>query len=319
VPLVLARARAGVDVRLLLDEVGSSSSAKGIKPWEKQLQAAGVKLVFYKARLRGDQHGALRFNITHRKLLLADGQLAMEGGTNLGTEFDTSEMDLMVRWRGPIVGDLYKEFGLEWKFVGGGMLPMPQGPFEPAGTVDGRVLVTSTPEGRFEIRDAVYAAIDGAQREILIENQYCWDKPMLQHLLGALHRGVKLKVIVPGGTQEKLTLWSLNMDAVHQLVQAGAEARGFYDAALPEAHLHTKYFAVDDRWVAAGSANGDARSFLDHQELDVVSTEPGFVGEMRARVFDHDWNEESRPYQYQAASLLSAPFRSVLDLMAYLF
>jgi phosphatidylserine/phosphatidylglycerophosphate/cardiolipin synthase-like enzyme len=111
----------------------------------------------------------------------------------------------------------------------------------------------------------------------------------------------------------------LNMEAVHELVLAGAEAHGFYDVNEPTRHLHTKYFSVDDRWVTAGSANGDERSFKDHQELNVTSTTPAFVFEMRQRVFDHDWNQLSRPWVYEPTSFISAPFRGVLDLMDYLF
>jgi cardiolipin synthase len=224
-----------------------------------------------------------------------------------------------VRWRGPVVADLYREFGIEWNFVGGSPLQLPLGPMASAGIIDAQVAVTSTPEGRFEIQDALFKAIDGAQLEIIIENQYLWDDTMITHLLGALKRGVKVRVIVPGGTKEKFILSSLNMVAVHQLVQAGAEARGFYNPNAPEAHLHTKYFSVDNRWVMAGSANGDQRSFTDHQELDVISTEPGFVKEMRTRVFDQDWNHASKPWTYRALHIWSQPVLSLIDLAAYYF
>jgi cardiolipin synthase len=319
VPLILERARAGVDVRLLLDQVGSGSQAKGILPWQQELAAAGVQIVFYKLGLRDDLHGEHRLNITHRKLLLADGERAMEGGTNLGTDFDTTEQDLMVRWRGPILGDLYREFGQEWGSMGGRPLPVPLGPFAPAGDVDGQVLVTSTPEGRFEIRAAVFDQIDHATQEILCENQYLWDEDLIQHLLAALGRGVKVRVIVPGGTKEKLTLSTLNNTALHRLVQAGAQARGFYNPAIPEAHLHTKYFAVDGRWVCAGSANGDQRSFTDHQELDVASTQPAFVQLMQQRVFEADWARMSKPWSYVEPHGLGRPFTGLMDLVDYYF
>lgn len=319
VPMLLERARAGVDVRLLLDQVGSGSKAKGIVPWQAELEQAGVQIVFYKLGLRDDHHGEHRFNITHRKLLLADGERAMEGGTNLGTDFDTSEQDLMVRWRGPVLADLYREFGTEWNFVGGRPLPLPLGPFAPAGDVDAKVLVTSTWEGRFEIQQAVFHAVDTAHREIAIENQYLWDEDLIGHLLGALRRGVHLRVMVPGGTAEKLTLSTLNMTAVHRLTLAGAEARGFYNPALPEAHLHTKYFEVDGTWVCAGSANGDQRSFTDHQELDVVSTQPAFVQLMQQRVFEQDWTNMAKPWSYIEPHGLGRPFTGVMDLVDYYF
>ena len=62
----------------------------------------------------------------------------------------------------------------------------------------------------------------------------------------------------------------------------------------------------------------DARSFMDHHELDVVTTEPGFVAQMRERIFERDWNDQSKPFVYDPGSILTAPFEGVLDMASYL-
>lgn len=317
VPLLIARAKAGVEVKLLVDQVGSGSEGKGIKAHIEALQAAGVELRFYNAKLR--KSGSLwRFNITHRKLLLADESVGMAGGTNFGQTFDTTTHDLMVRWRGPVVADLYREFVTEWKTVGGPQLAVPPAP-APVGDLNAQVAVTSVPEGRFEIRDAVFKAIDGAQREVLVEQQYIWEDGLEDHLLAALKRGVKVRVMIPGGTKEQPVLAALNNEALKRLADAGAEARAYRDPETPVAHLHVKYFAVDDRWVATGSANGDARSLMDHQELDVLSTSPTFVRHTKERLFERDWARAGMVFTYKPLPWYVRPFRSVMELVDYLF
>jgi phosphatidylserine/phosphatidylglycerophosphate/cardiolipin synthase-like enzyme len=75
---------------------------------------------------------------------------------------------------------------------------------------------------------------------------------------------------------------------------------------------------VDDNWVATGSCNGDARSLVDHQELDVLSTSPAFVQEVRTRLFERDWAQASQPWVYKTGGAMK-PFRGLLELLDYLF
>jgi phosphatidylserine/phosphatidylglycerophosphate/cardiolipin synthase-like enzyme len=152
-----------------------------------------------------------------------------------------------------------------------------------------------------------------------VENQYIWEDNFEKHLLAAVKRGVKVRVMVPGGTKENAFLTPLNMETMHRLVQAGAEARVYVNPATPVSHLHAKHYSVDDNWVATGSCNADARSLVDHQELDVISTSPAFVQEVRTRLFEHDWAQASQPFVYKPATGVDKPFRGLLELLDYLF
>jgi cardiolipin synthase len=315
VPLLCAKAKAGVEVKLLIDFLGSRF-LKGYDAYLKQLKDAGVTVVAYKPRLFRDTNGAPSFNITHRKLYMADGVRAFTGGVNLMGPFETTTQDVLIAWRGPVLGPLYTEFAHDWTLAGGGALSQ-QPDLTPQGDADAQVVVTSPDEGRYEIRDAVFKAIDGAEREILIEQQYFWDEGLMDHLHAAVKRGVKLRVIVPGGEQ-KVVQKTCNAKQLESLVAEGAEAHR-YRGPSGNAHLHTKYFAVDDRWAIDGSCNGDTRSLVTNQELDVITTDPALIRGLRERLFEQDWARYSEPFKAEAAPVFVQPFHNLLDAVDYYF
>jgi cardiolipin synthase len=314
VPLLIERAKAGCDVRVLMDYVGSRF-IKGHSELVAQLRAAGVDVKVYKPRLIIRGSGTRSFNITHRKVYLADGEHALVGGVNLMAPFDTTTQDLLIDWRGPVVGQLYNEYAHDWQTAGGKKLSQPVVVSAREGHVSAQIAVTSPDQGRLEAREAIFSAIDSAQREILIEQQYFWDDTLMAHLHAAVRRGVKLRVLVPGGEQ-KLIQKTCNGEQLHKLVGEGAEAR-LYHGVTADAHLHTKYFNVDDRWTITGSVNGDSRSLMDNQELDMITTDPALIQEIRARLFEKDWAEHTDPFIYVPGSWVIKPLKSILDLLDY--
>jgi cardiolipin synthase len=263
-----------------------------------------------------DANGVATFNITHRKLYMADGTRALTGGVNLMGGFETTTQDVLIEWRGPVLGPLYAEFAHDWTLIGGDE-PAQRPDLTPQGAVDAQVVVTSPDEGRYEIRDAVFEAIDRAEREILIEQQYFWDDDLIAHLHKAAKRGVKLKVLVPGGEQ-KFVQKTCNSTELLKLVAEGAEARR-YVGPSGTAHLHTKYFDIDGTWAIDGSCNGDTRSLVDNQELDVITTNPVLIKALRERLFDVDWAKFSEPFDGHDGVGGFKPIHSLLDALDYYF
>src|SRR5262249_29072608 len=150
-PHLIARAKAGVKVRILIDEIGSRFM-KGYGALFKSLRDAGCTVQLYTPHTFKNVKGDASFNITHRKLYMGDGERAMTGGVNLQSPFESTTQDVLIRWRGPVVGDLAREFQIDWK-AGGGKTFDEAITTTPRGDVDARVAVTSPAEGRYEIRD----------------------------------------------------------------------------------------------------------------------------------------------------------------------
>ncbi|HEY9724212.1 MAG TPA: phosphatidylserine/phosphatidylglycerophosphate/cardiolipin synthase family protein [Oscillatoriaceae cyanobacterium] len=315
VPLLIDKARAGVEVRLNLDFIGSRIQG-GFGQMVDSLKKAGVIVHVYNPRIVRRVDGSYWFNITHRKEYIADGERALVGGVNMNAPFDTTTEDILTLWQGPVLDDLMREFDHDWTESGGKLSELHQTAVDAtAGTTDGEVLVTSPAQGRFEGRDAVIREIGAAQHEILIQQQYIWDTQLVQALIDALHRGVQLRIMVPNPEQVSM-LRDINTDTIEKLVKAGAQAR-WYRGVTPTAHLHTKYFSIDDRWAIDGSMNGDPMSTMDNQELDMATTDTSLITSWHQQLFERDWAEQSEPFVYHAGSPILRPFRNLLDMLGY--
>lgn len=311
-PLVIDAARRGVKVRFLCDYVGSRFV--GGKRLGEAMAAAGGEFRMWRPRFIRQSDKRRGINITHRKAYLADGDRGITGGVNLHAPFDTTTHDLLVDFRGAEAVQLHTEFERDWVMAKGQpfeVKPLPQG--VSYGSVRARTYVTSPPEGRFEAQAAIYEAIEQAQRTINIEQQYLWDQGLMDRLVAAAARGVHIRVIVPGRHTDSFK--SLHTVALNQILRMGGEARLYQDEV--GAHVHTKYFGVDDRLALFGSVNGDTRALMDNQELDVGTTDPGLVQSLKTRLFEHDWQNASVAYYFNDSPFFRGPFTRLWQILNY--
>ncbi|HEY9855468.1 MAG TPA: phospholipase D-like domain-containing protein, partial [Stenomitos sp.] len=181
------------------------------------------------------------------------------------------------------------------------------------GSVRTQTLVTSPPEGRFEAKQAIYQAIELAQREVVVENQYLWDQGLTDRLLAAARRGVSVRVIVPGKSDSFKYLHAV---AMNQILKAGGQAK-LYSGIPDTAHVHTKYFCVDDRWATIGSVNGDTRALIDNQELDVALADPGMIQQLKTRLFEKDWQSSSVVYEFKESPFFDGAFSKLWQILDY--
>lgn len=314
VPRLIAKAQAGVEVKVVMDFLGSRFLGNH-GAMIKALKAGGVDVRRYMPRGIKKDDGQPGVNILHRKVYLADGQRGLVGGVNLMKEFDTINQDILVEFQGPVVADLYQEFAHDYRAAGGRGKTLNPAPIDAGGTAEAQVVVTSPDEGRFEAREALYAGLDSARTAIAIENQYLWDDKLMARLYAALERGVHVRVMIPGA-EHKSVFKNIHTEELKRLVDRGGEAR-VYKGVPADAHLHVKYYSVDDRWTAIGSTNADTRALMDNQELQVAIVDPAFAVDLRERLFEKDWAERSEPFVYVPSSFVSRPFRSLLEVLDY--
>ena len=267
------RARAGVQVHVLLDAVGA---AKMDSTWVSEMSNAGVQVHKYHPVSWYDL-GRLN-NRTHRKLLIVDGSVGFTGGVGIAPEWTGNAQD-PDHWRdthfrveGPVVGQMQAVFLDNWIKVSGNVLHGDD--YFPALTAAGperAQMFSSSPTGGSESMALMYQlAIASATKTIDLSSAYFVpDELTIRALLAAMHRGVKVRIIVPGAHIDSETSRSASRAVWGEPLAAGALI-----AEYAPTMYHCKVLIVDRLLTSVGSTNFDNRSFRlnDEASLNVLDT-----------------------------------------------
>jgi cardiolipin synthase len=285
VPLLSAKARSGVKVHVLVDSLGSSKLA------EKEIDAmkkAGVQFVKYN---HTEWHKLLRVNHRdHRKILVVDGAIGFTGGACLADEWmgnaDRKELwrDTTFQVEGPAVAQLQGVFADNWVQTqhevlhGRAYFPV----LGEAGAFYAHAFKTGPRDGVESARLVFLHSIAAARKHIRIAHSYFVpDNLLVDALIAARERGVKVQVITPGIIDANVVRRASRARWA-PLLEAGVE---FFE--YQPSLYHCKVMIVDDVWVVAGSGNFDNRSFRinDEDGLSVWSRE---FAETNIRIFEMD-------------------------------
>ena len=283
---LVAKARAGVQVKLLLDSVGSNRyNFKVIR----QLEDGGCQVGWYHpVRLlivnRFD-------NRTHRESLVVDGRVGFTGGAGVADHWagkaEDSEhwRDTQVRIEGPAVLTLQTGFSLRWLETTGEMISGPAyfpAP-EQAGTLSIHT-VLSEPETRSPpARILYFLSIMSARRSILIANPYFVpEDEAIRLLIEAERRGVDVKIMVAGDHNDQILARRNSSRLYGELIEAGVEIYE-YDRTM----MHHKYMVCDGVWSTIGTINFDNLSFTLSDEGNVCVYDRGFAAQLE-QMFQRD-------------------------------
>jgi len=288
--LLVARAAAGIEVRVICDAVGSMSLPADF--WEP-LRASGGHAATFSPLSRLLPHWRRRDRVdfrNHRKIVVVDGRVGFTGGINVGKEYLGLDPEIG-RWRdthlrieGPAVLSLQQTFLHDWLLATDETLDDER--YFPAGPPAGDCLVQiidSGPDQTWASVEFYYAqAIALACERVWITNPYFIPSQLIESALTlAALRGVDVRVLLPKKSDSRVvTLASHSYYAplLHAGVAIFEYARGF---------VHAKTMVVDD-WVATvGSANMDMRSFKLNFEINAFIFGPRLCEDL-ARQFTVD-------------------------------
>ena len=261
-----ARAKAGVEVNVLLDAIGTIKMERHLVD---RLRECGVRV----ARFRPLKPYAIRRanNRTHRKILVADGRVGMTGGVGIAEEWtghaqDPSHWrDTHVRVRGPIVRGLQGAFADNWLEATGEVLTgdayLPE--LEP---VDGggpmQVVRSRAGIGDTDVEALYFLAIACARERLDLTAAYFAPRPAFVEALGdAAERGAEVRILVPGPHIDKGFVRMAGRAAYDELLAAGVRIFEYQPTML-----HAKTMTIDGAWSSVGSVNFDNRSFQLHDE-----------------------------------------------------
>jgi cardiolipin synthase A/B len=272
--LLKGKAKEGIEVRLLMDQIGSHNLPKSKV---KELRHAGVEVDFSQiVKLPYLFFSSQQRN--HRKITVIDGKIGYLGGYNIGKEYiDENEKPELSPWRdyhlhlvGEGVHDLQTEFCIDWFRTTHKDLKDEAKYFPPAekGNIEHQIFPT---EG-INIEEFFGNFIDEAQKEIIIGTPYFIPTPILMNALcSALDRGVKLKIIIPNNA-DHLLVKEAAFPYLRPLLAKGAEVYQFMNG-----FYHAKVMVVDDHFCDIGTANFDKRSFFINLEINNLIYDKGFI------------------------------------------
>ena len=286
------RSRAGVEVQVLMDWVGSQRIDEALLD---ELRGAGVKVERYHP-LKW-YHLARMNNRTHRKLLVVDGQVGFTGGVGIADNWD-GNADSPKHWRdshyrieGPAVAQMQAAFLDNWIKTTGAVL-QGEGYFpalESAGDAEAQVF-TASPSGGGDSMLLMYLlAITSAEKSIDLSAAYFVpDELTRAALVSALRRGVRLRIIVPGTQIDAEVVRKASRANWGELLEAGAEIHEYQPTMF-----HCKTLIVDRQLVSVGSTNFDNRSFRLNDEANLNIYDPAFA-ERVTTVFEQDLQRARR-------------------------
>lgn len=284
---VIERARAGVRCNVLLDAFGAARMDDQLV---HAMQSAGVRVERFRPirpyTLAKADHR------THRKVLVADGNVGMTGGVGIASEWTGNAQDpdhwrdTHVRVRGPVVRALQGAFLENWLeatgevLAGDGYLPE----LDPIADGAAMQVVVSGPGVNHTNTEAMYfLAIASARRTIQLTTAYFAPRPMFTEALrAAADRGVDVQIIVPGPYIDKQVARSAARAVYGPLLDAEISIYEYQPTML-----HAKTLVIDGRWCSIGSANFDNRSFALNDEA-TLCVQSERVAEQLAAAFEAD-------------------------------
>ena len=275
----IERARAGVEVNLVLDGYGS---AKLDEAHLERLRRGGVNVSIF----RPPRWYTLKKlnNRMHRRIMIVDGVLAFAGGVGIADVWTGDAQDpehwreTHLRIEGPAVLELFGAFLENWTEATGGILTGSHvGEIEPFDDGVALQVTRSTPTGAATAAtELFYTAIAGARRRVWLTTAYfAPDRTFEDVLCEAARRGVDVRILVNGREVDKEVARQAGRRSYGKLLEAGVRIFE-YDRTM----LHAKGLIVDDRWANVGSGNFDSRSFDLDLEVNVAVLDPELVQEL---------------------------------------
>jgi cardiolipin synthase A/B len=308
VKLFIEKQRAGVQVNLIYDSVGSIKTPRS---FFEPLTAAGVNVLeFNPVNPLLAKNGWELNQRDHRKLLIVDGKTVFLGGVNISAVYSggsfawrkssktkvekTPWRDTDLQIDGPVAASFQQMFLSTWAKQKGvtlkNKLYFPE--LTPQGSQAVRAIGSSSDDApkpgndsqsaSAKIYTALIAAINTAQSSICLTNAYFVpDRQLLEALKQAVLRGVNVKIILPGHTDSAL-VFHAGRSHYQKMLEDGVQIFERSDKLL-----HSKTVLIDDKWSSVGSSNLDWRSFIHNDEVSAIIVGEQFALKMRA-MFEKD-------------------------------
>jgi cardiolipin synthase len=285
--LLAAKAKEGVEVRVLADEYGSSRT----DPSQiASLRLAGVDWQWFNPWQTGR---FWRYNHRlHKKLLIIDDATAFTGGVGVADFWLQPTPEYKHFWRdthfqiaGPIVGDMQASFVRSWNQDERHLLSAARGRDRgkhggstPMAPVDSHPRGGLTAVGEFYL-----TMIQSAQSTLTITTAYFGpDQTIRRALIAAAKRGVAVRLLVNGPFATHKVALEAGRHHYQPLLAAGVHIYEYQPTKI-----HAKLVVADGKISSIGSGNLNSRSLHLDEEFNIAVDDPKFAGQLEAQ-FEKD-------------------------------
>ncbi len=304
------RARAGVRVYVLYDEIGSGGLPKS---YVDDLRAAGVEVSAFRPTRGWRNRFQLNFR-NHRKMVVVDGKVAWVGGHNVGDEYMGRDPDFSpwrdthVRIEGPAALQLQITILSDWYWATRELPTVDWEPHVGQGASKHVMILPTGPATELETASLFFvSALSAAKERIWLSAAYFVpDDAVMKALQLAALRGVDVRIITTG----KPDSWPVYLAAFHYIERLRGLGIRFY--AYTPGFMHQKVMLVDDNVASVGTHNFDNRSFRLNFEVSAVIVDRDFAGEME-RMFEADF-DHAVPIQPEALDQKPLWWRAAVQL-----
>lgn len=312
---LIDKARQGVKVRLLYDDVGSWKARNsffrsmqqegiGVYPFGEVKFAALTRRVNYR---------------NHRKVVIVDGNIGYIGGMNIAYRYYKGVSwgrwrDTHIRIEGMAVNALQTSFCMDWFYAS--RILISESIYFPkisgCGHTDMQI-VTSYPMGEWKtIMQGLLQVICQSRHYIYIQTPYFLPtEPVLMALRNAALAGVDVRLMVPK-RGDSLLADLASRSYYKEVMKAGVKIYQYMPG-----YLHAKMLLSDDNFVTVGSTNMDFRSFEQNFEINAFIYDPEVVKTMK-RIFIADQQQSTRivPSEWSRRPLWNRFWESLVRLLS---
>ena len=284
---LMRKARAGVRVYLLYDEIGCIRLPGS---YLSELKNAGVEVSPFNTTKGIRNRFQLNFR-NHRKAVIVDGCAAYTGGLNVGDEYMGRSpafgawRDTHICIRGPAVQAVQFAFSEDWYWA---THQVPELNWSPTRSDEGDknvLIIPSGPADDLETCGLFFVhAIHSARHRVWIASPYFVpDSKVVAALQIAALRGVDVRILKPEKADHVL-VWLSSFSYYNETVPFGVRLYRYEPG-----FLHQKAMLVDDDMTAIGSANLDNRSFRLNFEITTVIVDAKFGARVK-KMFEKDFD-----------------------------
>ncbi|MFT5171512.1 MAG: cardiolipin synthase, partial [Candidatus Marinamargulisbacteria bacterium] len=265
--ILIEKAKAGVEVRILVDFIGSIflSLSK-----VRRLRAAGIFLYPFKKFLSPFKFYALNLR-NHRKIVVIDGHISYLGGMNMGQEYIDGGTrfqawnDTHLRIVGEASAVVQNVFSVDWFNITKEALFKPNyyALDTPEATMTPIQISTSGPDSKWSsVHQSYFILITEAEKSVYIKTPYFIpDSSIQMGLITAALKGLDVRIMIAGNSDKFIPHWAA-FTFFKDLLDAGVKIY-LYKAGF----LHSKTVCIDGKICSIGTANMDLRSFDINYEL----------------------------------------------------